>query len=605
MTSFRAFAILCLMVLSASAQAVDEQTPWKKQWRAALRSKTSFQDLTVTSHNENKYIITRSETNLRLLHPQTGNDFATLEHPSAAIAPWVERQGVNPIHGVCGPNGLHLLQMAGNQVLTLTQVQTKPCFNLITAQTGQTLLLGVAGEREFTFFHIDETGKWFEHSKIPTPNPNELRLASSPHAIVAGLYGEETLTELSHRGIMQIPAGGKLKQVAAGPDGWVWSLQNQQALAQLSGLPISVNASVTTLMGLELDGDGIPDLVYAGEEGLPAIKFSTNRVTAPLEVEMGSSHPTTSDLDGDGCLDLVMPEEKGLSIYYGNCSAISNQVGSKSQLAAPPAPLPPTHQFKLGHNIEFHTFVGEELRVQLHHPQEEVNRFASSGGPLWLKVSPTGVIRYTPNEHDVGSWEVTILAWKPLGTVERFPLVLKVHKTKEAADEPAGRQLRRRSRSYSNTRLLNNRLSFGFGGSVGISQASNSWAFLGTDWVLSGSPHLSIQLDNPEEKGIWWSITGETAPWFRYLTENMEMIHYLSTLSSIGWSFSEKFQAGVFGQAGFFITAVGVRARWFPVHLKKSNTRHGMEFRLSWLPSSAGAAGYAAMFYTIRLPKGL
>ena len=313
--------------------------------------------------------------------------------------------------------------------------------------------------------------------------------------------------------------------------------------------------------------------------------------------------PVVGDTDVDGCPELFVANNNTISVYYGQCSA--PVVGADTVMNGAAPPREATHLFKLGHDVEFNAYVGQPLRIQLAHSNPSVDRFAARGGPLWLKVTPNGILEYTPTEYDVGMWELTVLSWQPLGRVERFPFVFKVHRTQEKAASTPDRTLRRRSRTYSNVRLLNNRIAFGFGGSVGFSEARNSWAFLGTDWIVSASPHLSIQLDNPEDGGVWWSIAGETAPWFQYLTENMQMQHYLSSLSTVGWNFGDTFQAGVFGQAGFFITAVGVRARWFPVHDKKSNIRHGAEFRVSWLPSNAGLAGYGALFYVVRLPKGL
>ena len=146
-------------------------------------------------------------------------------------------------------------------------------------------------------------------------------------------------------------------------------------------------------------------------------------------------------------------------------------------------------------------------------------------------------------------------------------------------------------------------LAAGFSG--GGSDARQSWAFLGTDWVLSSSPHLSVQLENPESIGLWWNVGAESAPWFFYLTENAPLRHYLSAISTIGWIFSDKLQLGVFGQAGFFITGVGARVRWMPLEHKRSETLHGVEARLTWFPSSAGFAGSVTLLYSMRLPFGL
>jgi len=481
-------------------------------------------------------------------------------------------------------------------------MQSEPCENVVSTEVSGQRLVAIARGEAIGLFQVNETGDWNPLTRLVRSEASEPLLARQDHALVAGWRGEHQLTELNHRGIMQIPTGGPVDAVINGPGGWMWSLTEPSALVPLSGTPIVPPKAIEKLTSVELDALAGADVLAQTAEGVYAY-FGTGG-PAKLDISPSAVTPTAGDVDADGCPELFTAVDREVSVFYGACGTSVNPAVTPTNPAKPSAPI--THQFKLGHDVDFHAHVGQTLRVQLAHPDVDVVRFAGRGGPLWLKVSPNGILSYKPTLHDVGMWELTILAWEPFGTVQRYPMVLRIHRDEAEPDKQGTSQrMRRRSRTYSNIRLLNNRVAFGFGASLGLSEARNSWALLGTDWVVTGSPHISIQLDNPEESGVWWSLAIESAPWFRYLTENMVMNHYLSTLSTLGWNFGETVQAGVFGQAGFFITAVGVRARWFPVHHEKSDTHHGLEFRLSWLPSNSGLAGYGAVFYVLRLPKGL
>ena len=547
-------------------------------------------------------MVSDAET-IRFIHPQTGDELAKAHVAAKRIRIWTT--GATPTYVICGEKGLQLLQTGPEHIVTLTQIQAEACTDAVSTEVAGQRLIAVARNQTIQLLRTNGDGDWEAQKTLTVPNGSKALLARSDHALLAGWTGGQTLTEMSHRGLMEIPTGGPVSQVAYGSQGWMWSLNGQSAIVSLNGLPQPTHAPIVEMVPIELDGRPGQDIWMKLDNDEQYVLIGDGS-WLKLNLKTAIDTPQAQDVDGDGCPELFSLEHDTLSVFYGGCNGAAISVPSAPTATSPRTTTPQGEPFKLGHDVEYHAYVGQTIRLQLQHPDIKVERFAARGGPLWLKVSPTGAVNYKPTEHDIGQWELTILAWRPLGAVQRYPLVLKVHRTKEtAAEKPPTRNMKRRSRTYTNIRLLNNRLAFGLGASLGFSEARNSWALLGTDWVVSGSPHLSIQLDNPEPNGVWWSLTGETAPWFRYLTENMEMIHYLSTMSTVGWSFGEKFQAGVFGQAGFFITAVGARARWFPIHEAKTDTRHGVEFRLSWLPSNSGIAGYGALFYVVRLPKGL
>ena len=551
----------------------------------------------MTRLGSSKALLVHAGTSVQFLHPQTGSPLARLHVKADSVSRWYD-DNETQTWATCGTDGLNLLQTGPDVIVTMTQIQAEPCNQIETARAGNETVLAVHRQKTITLFSVSDTGTWTQQNHFDVPDGSEPLLGSSGHSIAISWTQADKIIELSQRGLMEIPTGGPIQAIAHGPNGWVWTTSGTDSLFSMSSVPMPVPHPVTTMHAADLDGDSRPELVLTHDQHPPTVVWGTRTMQA-LGITVPLRSVAIGDTDVDGCPELFGADRTAVTVFYGRCSQADALTQSDT------ARNEPTHLFKLGHDVEFNAYVGQTLRIQLAHSNPTVDRFAARGGPLWLKVTPNGILEYTPTEHDVGMWELTVLSWEPLGRVERFPFVFKVHRTQDKAESAPQRTLRRRSRTYSNVRLLNNRVAIGLGGSLGFSEARNSWAFLGTDWIVSASPHLSIQLDNPEDSGVWWSIAGETAPWFQYLTENMQMRHYLSSLSTVGWNFGDTFQMGAFGQAGFFITAVGLRARWFPVHDKKSNIRHGAEFRVSWLPSNAGLAGYGAVFYVIRLPKGL
>lgn len=574
---------------------------WTPEWQSQLPVDGPIHSIQLTRLGDSKALLVHAGDSVRFLHPQTGASLASLNVNAVSISRWHTGTDTET-WAACGPDGLNLLQTGPETIVTMTQLQAEPCSQIETARAGIETVLAIHRADAITLFSISDDGAWAQQNRFEFPENAVPLLNSSGHSIAISWTQSSKIIELSQRGLMEIPTGGPIQALGHGPSGWVWTVDGIDALYSVSDKALPIPHPVLAMSTADLDGDSRTDLVLQHEQHPPTVLWGTKTMQA-LAVKQSIRFPAIGDTDVDGCPELFSAGDDAVTVYYGRCSQAV--IGADTLRLNATQTREPTHLFKLGHDVTFNAYVGQPLRIQLAHSNPSVDRFAARGGPLWLKVTPNGILEYTPTEHDVGMWELTVLSWEPLGRVERFPFVFKVHRSQEKAETAPQKTLRRRSRTYSNVRLLNNRVALGFGGSLGFSEARNSWAFLGTDWVVSASPHISIQLDNPEDSGVWWSIAGETAPWFQYLTENMQMRHYLSSLSTVGWNFGDTFQMGAFGQAGFFITAVGLRARWFPIHDKKSNIRHGAEFRVSWLPSNAGLAGYGALFYVIRLPKGL
>jgi hypothetical protein len=217
-------------------------------------------------------------------------------------------------------------------------------------------------------------------------------LARSTHGLLVGWRGATTLTEFTPRGSMQIPTGGEVQSLTHGPNGWSWTLKDLPVWVPLQGLPQNMGEPVRLLRGLQLDGTSGLNLLLQTSDGQSTVHWGDGS-RASLALDADYTDATAGDVDRDECPELFTLSGAQLTVYYGACGS-----GVTAQSARLPAPtLPATSDFKLGHDVEIHTYIGQTVRVQLAHPETQISRFSARGGPLWLKVSPAGLLSYTPS----------------------------------------------------------------------------------------------------------------------------------------------------------------------------------------------------------------
>jgi len=607
--------LLCGAAVQAAEPTAIEQADWSLDWRATLPLEEAIQAVHPIQKGKDVWLLIGENTLTRVLHPQTAVNSQTIPLGALSITTPPSTEPNTSSALLCGPEGIHRLAFSAENAAQTTTVVSSACRAITSAS--DTAIVVAAHNDNWTIYDTSNDGGWTRIESLNLPSDATPLVARRPGAIAIAHVGGQEIVEHSSRGVMRVPAGGALIDLAASPGGWAWTVDESDQLYQLTHPPISTGLEQAQLLSAHLDQDDQLDLLLKGNTGTSKVWFGGQAEPVDLEMAPSLNRAVATDLDGDQCVDITSVDGNVVLVQYARCapqdaitqeqlssvSSTDTQDASNSGLVPE---LPPTHTLKLGHQVEFHAYVGQDLRIQMLHPNPEFERFGAIGGPMWAEVSDSGVLSYKVTKYDVGKWQMTVHVWKPLGALEGYPLILHVHSSREQAENPeGGPRLRHRSRAYNNVRVLQNRMILAAGVSGGGSDARQSWAFLGTDWVLSSSPHLSVQLENPESGGVWWNVGAESAPWFFYLTENAPLRHYLSAISTIGWIFSDKFQAGVFGQAGFFITGLGARVRWMPVEHKRSQTLHGEEARITWFPSSAGFAGSATLLYSMRLPFGL
>lgn len=427
-------------------------------------------------------------------------------------------------------------------------------------------------------------------------------LATQGKRLAIVTEGGSTLLEEGPWGTSALATGGKTGGLAMGPGSWVWSLVDDDALMDVTRKRIPVADAPGRLMGGDLDGDGVQDLVIT-HPGSGILGLLPGGQTEELQaaVPVGVHRLALSDIDGDGCDEVMLATAAGrLTRLDRPCAARTAEVVVPDPVeaaeSAPPVEASPgiRRELALGTGAveRVRVVAGERLELELVDRAGGATAFAASGGPSGLVVTSSGVLMYRSKAEDVGVWRIQVRLWEGGSWGRRAIFELEVVRdpttgpiVPSSADSGdlavvLGEEVGKLHRELPVRSCL-----VGLGATIGASRG-RSWVTLGEGFIPSGSPAVSVGCEGGARPGLplRWYAGIDAAPFFKYLHNGNEYRHGIAATGAVGYGGDQTFVGGFFS-AGATLIGLGPMARWMP--LDGPNGRHsGFEARVMWMPAN-------------------
>jgi len=504
----------------------------------------------------------------------------------------------------CGPAGLEVLRPGDEGGLGESiSLSTEPCEQVVALQGDLYASLVTLGEGKVRVLTPGGDGLVAAEFAGPT-NPSVLVATGSRFAVIG-----DTVVTGPEPHTLEVESG----VVAMGPDGDSWLVGfggDSPRLVLADGTELPLPSAPTWVRRASL---AQPDDLLVG---LGSNQVAMRLDGEPLEVvELLVSAEVfgLGDLDGDGCTDLVTSSADGTeaAISMGSCGVAAPLAVPVDEPAPPPVESDPpvdSAGLELGEEWALLELVAEvPVERQLVDAVHGWDRFGQRGGPKGLHLSEAGLLSFTPTQSQVGLWRVSIVIAE--GSEERWTgLVMRVRATEDSVgggsilavdrrkppivlepeEEPrAGR------REPSRLSIRECRVSVGV--AAGLSRnAQSSWTNVGLpSAVVSGSPEVALVCAGGGTK-VRWFVGADSAPTFFYISPSGRRNHVLAATLGVEWN-PGPVRIGAFGNLGFVVAGVGLRAVWLPI-TTQSGAKQGLEARFTAYPMNL--AGQVMLGYT-------